>query len=139
MTGPQRDAGRVSLFLAVALAGVLVVVGLAFDGAGRLRTMQRADNLAAEAARAGGQAIDLAAAIGGEKVKVVDEAAAQAAVANYFSGMSDVDWTVSFPPGGQQVTVVVEMSYDTAMLDVFGFADTIPVRGRATAVLLTEG
>jgi hypothetical protein len=134
----QRDAGRVSLFLAVALAGVLVIIGLAFDGAGRLRTMQRADNLAAEAARAGGQAIDLAGAIGGGE-KVVDEAAAEAAVANYFTGMSDVDWMVSFPPGGQQVTVVVEMSYDTAMLDLFGFADTIPVRGRATAVLLTEG
>ena len=52
----ERDAGRVSLFLAVSMLGILAIIGMSFDGAGQLRALQRADNLAAEAARAGGQA-----------------------------------------------------------------------------------
>lgn len=50
MTAGRGDAGRVSIFLAVALIGVLAIIGMAFDGAGQLRTLQRAENLAAEAA-----------------------------------------------------------------------------------------
>jgi hypothetical protein len=134
----MADAGRVSLFLAAALAAVLIIVGLAYDGAGRLRTIQRAQNLAAEAARTGGQAIDLAQAIAGETPEI-DEGQAQDAVANYLGAVPDVDgWEATVAADGQTITVRVDISYDTAMLDVFGFDDTIPVQGRATAQLRTE-
>jgi hypothetical protein len=134
-----RDAGRVSLFLAVALAGVLTIIGLAFDGAGRLQAVQRAGNIAAEAARAGGQAIDVGAAIAGG-AKVLDEAAAEQAVVNYLAGVDGVELdAVLFDaePGGQDITVVVSLDYDTVFLDLFGFPDSYPVTGRATARLLT--
>ncbi len=135
----QRDAGRVSLFLAVALAGVLMVIGLAFDGAGRLQSMQRADNIAAEAARAGGQAIDVARAVSGG-TPMLDEAEARRAVRNYLAGVQGATLReVRFDayPGNQDITVVVELRYQTVFLDLFGFPSTFVVTGRATARLLT--
>ena len=136
-TGTDPEAGRISLFLAVAMIGVLTVIGLAFDGAGQLRSMQRADNLAAEAARTGGQAIDLAKAINGEP-KVLDRDAASAAVTNYLSTVDNVTLRqVTFSPDNREITVVVDVRYDTLFLDLLGFPDRTVVRGRATARLLT--
>lgn len=136
--GGDRDAGRVSIFLAVALTGILAIIGLTFDGAGRLQSLQRANNIAAEAARAGGQAIDLGQAIGGG-AKVLDEPAAVQAVENYLSSFPEVELeSVTFDePGEQDITVTVSFHYDTVFLDLFGFADTFEVTGVATARLHT--
>ncbi|WP_323373479.1 hypothetical protein [Plantactinospora alkalitolerans] len=146
MTGPiddevpiGRDSGRVSLFLAVALIGVLAIIGLSYDGAGQLRSMQRADNLAAEAARAGGQAIDLDQLLV-DGTTVLDPAAAQTAVDNYLASVDGVRLTeVRFEAVGDNaaLTVSLELDYDTVFLDLFGFADNITVPGTATATLLT--
>ncbi|MFY1674130.1 pilus assembly protein TadG-related protein [Plantactinospora sp. WMMB334] len=128
-----------SLFLAVALVGVLAIIGLAYDGAGQLRTMQRADNLAAEAARAGGQAIDLGQLLV-DGSTLLDEAAARTAVDNYLAGVEGVtEWDVDFALAGDNSTLTVnlELDYDTVFLDLFGFADNITVPGTATATLLT--
>lgn len=133
-----RDAGRISLLLAVSLAGVLTIIGLAFDGAGQLRALQRADNLAAEAARTGGQAIDLGQAIAGQ-AKVLDEPAARAAVRDYLATVDEATLRqVTFAPDGRELTVVVDVRYDRIFLDLLGFADTTVVRGTATARLLTD-
>lgn len=134
-----RDAGRVSLFLAVALIGVLAIIGLAYDGAGQLRTMQRADNLAAEAARAGGQAIDLGQLLI-DGTTLLNQTAARTAVGNYLASVDGVTrWDVDFAIDGDNSTLTVnlELDYDTVFLDLFGFADTITVPGTATATLLT--
>lgn len=146
MTGPiddavpiGRDSGRVSLFLAVALIGVLAIIGLSYDGAGQLRSMQRADNLAAEAARAGGQAIDLDQLLD-DGTTVLDPAAAETAVDNYLASVDGVRLTqVRFDTIGDNaaLTVSLELDYDTVFLDLFGFADNITVPGTATATLLT--
>ncbi|MEJ3742996.1 pilus assembly protein TadG-related protein [Actinomycetes bacterium KLBMP 9797] len=134
-----RDDGRVSIFLAIALAGILIVIGLAYDGAGHLRSLQRAHNLASEAARAGGQAIDVAQAIeGGDKQ--IDQPAARAAVDAYraAAGVTGPPATFATGPNGEpliQVTVII--TYDNVFLDVFGFGDTTTVTGTATAGLLT--
>jgi hypothetical protein len=135
----MNDRGRVSIFLAIALAGMLMIIGLAYDGAGHLRSLQRAHNLAAEAARAGGQAIDVAQAIeGGDKQ--IDRSAARAAVDAYraAAGVTGPPPTFSTGPNGEQlIEVQVTLSYDNVFLDVFGFADTTTVTGTATATLLT--
>ncbi|MFI7604656.1 pilus assembly protein TadG-related protein [Micromonospora sp. NPDC049366] len=137
MSGPH-DAGRVSIFLAVAMVGVLALIGLSFDGAGQLRTLQRADNLAAEAARAGGQAIDRATAIAGGP-KRIDQPQARAAVADYLAAVDTAGHTVSFPvvDGETLVSVRVEVTYHRSMLGLFGFPDTVTVTGEATARALT--
>ncbi|PZF90661.1 pilus assembly protein TadG-related protein [Micromonospora deserti] len=134
----RRDAGRVSVFLAVAMLGVLAVIGLSFDGAGQLRTLQRADNLAAEAARAGGQAIDRATAIEGGP-KRIDQPEARRAVAGYLAAAGVTGHTVSFPvvDGEALVQVRVTITYRRSLLGLFGFDDTVTVSGEATARPLT--
>ncbi|ROT33814.1 pilus assembly protein TadG-related protein [Micromonospora sp. HM5-17] len=140
MTGRlDRDAGRVSLFLVIAMIGVLAIIALAYDGAGQLRTMQRADNLAAEAARAGGQAVDLQQLLE-DGSTVLEEDAARAAVDSYLRGVDDVtEWDVQIETvdGVPRLTVELAITYDRAFLDLFSFADTVSVPGTATATLLT--
>ncbi|MCX5068590.1 pilus assembly protein TadG-related protein [Micromonospora lupini] len=134
------DHGRVSIFLAVAMVGVLAIVGLSFDGAGQLRTLQRADNLAAEAARAGGQAIDRATAIEGGPTRI-DQRQARVAVADYLTAAGTTGHTVSFPQiaGEIVVRVRVTITYRRSMLGLFGFADRVTVTGEATARAITAG
>ncbi|MET7747326.1 hypothetical protein [Micromonospora sp. NPDC005367] len=136
--GPGRDAGRVSIFLAVAMVGVLAIIGLSYDGAGQLRTLQRADNLAAEAARAGGQAVDRATAIAGGP-KRIDKRQARAAVADYLAAAGSAGHTVGFPvmDGETLIHVRVTVTYRRSMLGLFGLDDTVTVTGEATARALT--
>ncbi|MFF5054193.1 pilus assembly protein TadG-related protein [Micromonospora sp. NPDC000663] len=141
MTRPTSgDDGRVSIFLAVAMLGVLAIVGLSFDGAGQLRTLQRADNLAAEAARAGGQAIDRATAIEGGP-KRIDQPEATAAVATYLTSAGTTGHTVSFPQVGGEtlIRVTVTVTYQRSMLGLLGFPQTVTVTGEATARAVTAG
>ncbi|RZU72680.1 putative Flp pilus-assembly TadE/G-like protein [Micromonospora kangleipakensis] len=140
MTGwTVRESGRVSLFLAAAMTGVLVIIGLAYDGAGQLRSLQRADDLAAEAARSGGQMIDRARAIEGGP-KEIDEASARTAVADYLAAARGVrGHEVSFPvvDGEKQIQVRVRITYRRDLLGLFGFDNTVTVTGEATARALT--
>ncbi|MER5456889.1 hypothetical protein ABT008_19065 [Micromonospora sp. NPDC002389] len=138
MTTARGDAGRVSIFLAVAMIGVLGIIGMAFDGAGQLRTLQRAENLAAEAARTGGQAIDRATAIEGGP-KRIDQTEARAAVADYLAAAGATGHTVTFPvvDGETVIRVRVSVTYRRAMLGLFGFSNTVTVSGEATARALT--
>ncbi|WP_434742417.1 Tad domain-containing protein [Micromonospora sp. SH-82] len=137
---PYDDSGRVSLFLAVALTGVLAIIGLAFDGAGQLRSTQRAQNLAAEAARSGGQSIDRARAIAGGS-KEIDEDDARAAVRSYLAAAGVTSHSVTFPvvDGEKHIRVRVDVGYDRFLLGLFGFGDRVTVSGEATARTLTEG
>jgi hypothetical protein len=132
------DQGRVSVFLAIALIAVLVIIGLVVDGAGRIRTMQRANNLAAEAARAGGQAIDIGAAVDGG-AKVVDPDDARLAAERYLAQLDEtgVRGTAEPSADGEHLTVTVLITYDTAMLDFLGFPANYVERGEATVELVT--
>jgi hypothetical protein len=138
MTAGRGDAGRVSIFLAVAMVGVLAIIGMAFDGAGQLRTLQRAENLAAEAARAGGKAIDRATAIEGGP-KRIDKPQATRAVRDYLTAAGVSDHTVTFPVVGGEtlIRVRVQVTYDRALLGLLGFSNTVTVSGEATARALT--
>lgn len=134
----RRDDGRVSVFLAVAVVGVLTIIALAFDGAGQLRSLQRADNLAAEAARAGGQSIDRATAIEGGP-KRIDQPQARRAVAEYLAAAGASGHTVSFPvvDGETVVQVRVTVTYQRALLGLVGFDSTVTVSGQANGRALT--
>jgi hypothetical protein len=132
---PVGETGRVSVFLAIALAGVLILVGMVDDGGGRLRAMQRADNIAAEAARAAGQAIDGPAAIqGGDKL--LERAQAVRAAQAYLAA-AGVRGTVSVSGDRKSVQVGVEITEQTAMLSLIGIS-SYHVTGTATAVLVTD-
>jgi Flp pilus assembly protein TadG len=132
----REDDGRVALLVLVMAFGVLVMIGLSVDGGGKMRAIQRADNIAAEAARAGGQAIQLdQAAAGGEKVPDPAQAVAQAQ--NYLAA-AGVEGTVTLTDdGGQQIiSVTVTTTYNTQMLGLIGI-NQLSVTGTGSAQLLT--
>jgi Flp pilus assembly protein TadG len=131
----DRDAGRIGLFYAIVLPGLIAMIGLAGDGAGYVRTTQRANNIAAEAARAGGQAIRLPEAINGE-TKVVDTAKAIDAVRDYLTTAGITQWQADIADDGQQLTVTVTVHYDPLLVDVLPGVTTIPATATVTASLL---
>jgi hypothetical protein len=135
---PRGEDGRISVFLAITLTAVIVIVGLSVDGGARLRATQRADNLAAEAARAAGQAIDAPQAIAGG-AKVIDPPRAAAAAQAYLESADsggDLDGYARLSADRRRVEVTVTITRNTVMLTFLGY-DEITVTGHATAVLVT--
>ena len=135
----SRDAGRVSVFLAIAFSGLLMVFGVAIDASGQLRTLVRADNLAAEAARAAGQAIDVEAVAATGEHRVDPALAVQYAQTYLATAGHDepgMSYTVDVV-GDDAVAIVVELPYRNRVLGMFGRSD-VTIRATATAVLVTE-
>jgi hypothetical protein len=130
----RRDDGRVSVFLAIALLGVIVLIGLSVDGSGKLQALQRADHIAAEAARAAGQAIDAGKAIPGG-AKIVDPVLATRAAQAYLAA-AGVAGEANPSLDGRKVDVTVHITYATKMLGLIGRGQ-VTVTGHATAVLVT--
>jgi Flp pilus assembly protein TadG len=121
------------VFFAVCVIGLLAMIGLIVDGGGKVRAAQRADTLAAEAARAGGQAINLPPAIAG-KSPAADPVAAAAAAQAYLR-VNHVTGTVSIAPGGRRLDVDVTSSSPTIFLGLIGVS-SITVHGHATVTLV---
>ncbi len=131
---PPRDEGRIALLVLVLAVAVLAMIGLSVDGGGKLRAIERADNIASEAARAAGQAILVPQAIqGGDKV--VDPAAAVTAAQNYLAA-AGVTGTVAVATDRKHVTVTVTIVYTTQFLGVIGITE-LPTTRQATALLVT--
>lgn len=75
-----RDAGSVSVMIAVLVPALLLVLALVVDGSARLRAIARADALAAEAARAANTAVDTRSSNVG-----IDTATAARTASDYFA------------------------------------------------------
>lgn len=133
--GPGRDRGRISVFVAVAMPMMLLFLALMWDASGYLRALHRADNIANEAARAAGQAIDIPLAVTGEQI-VVDPAAAEEAARAYLSD-AGVTGQARVSEDGRQVTVEVQVVYEPLLLGPFGFG-TLTAEGSADGHLVDE-
>jgi Flp pilus assembly protein TadG len=138
----RRDDGRVSLFFAIAFLAAIVLIGLSVDGSGRFRALARANNIAAEAARAAGQAINAPQAVTGG-VKIVDRAQAAAAAQAYLTAAGIGPCSAPAPNGCVQfgdddrhLSVTVTINYTTLMLSIIGRTRVV-VTGRANAELVT--
>ncbi|WP_406346936.1 pilus assembly protein TadG-related protein [Streptomyces sp. NBC_00648] len=129
----RDDRGGVSVFVAVCVIALIGIIGVAVDGGSTMRATERADYLAGEAARAGGQALSPAAAISGRAV-VADPQAAVAAAQAYLRS-ADATGTVSISADGKSLTVTVTGSYSTKFLAAVGI-DSLPVTGHGRATLL---
>lgn len=132
--GPERaDRGGVTVFVAICVLGLIGIIGVAVDGGAKMAATERADYVAGEAARAGGQAIDPAKAVTGRAI-VVDPQDAAAAAQAYLRS-AGASGTVSVSGDGKNVTVTVNGSSDTTFLSAVGIG-SLPVTGHATATLL---
>src|SRR5690348_12122181 len=127
------DTGGVTVFVAVCVIALIGIIGLAVDGGSKMRATERADYIAGEAARAGGQAIDPTDAITGKAI-VVDPQAASAATQAYLRS-AGATGTVSVSGDGKTLTVTVTTTYDTKFLSVVGIG-SLSVTGHAKATLL---
>lgn len=114
-----RDRGRVSVFVAASMPTMLLFMALMWDASGYLRALHRADNVANEASRAAGQAINIPLAVTGEEI-VVDPAAAEAAADSYLDD-AGVTGVVVISEDGRQVSIAVEVPYEPLFLGAFGF------------------
>lgn len=127
------DRGGVTVFVAVCVFALIGIIGVAVDGGSKMRATERADYIAGEAARAGGQALDPADAINGTAIDVDPRAAAAAAQAYLSSARAS--GTVSVSGDGKTLHVTVTGSYATRFLSVVGIG-SLPVTGHGKAVLL---
>lgn len=132
---PGRDRGRVSVFVAAAMPMMLLFMALMWDASGYLRALHRADNIANEAARAAGQAIDIPLAVTGQQI-VVDPAAAEIAADAYLAD-TGVTGQVQVSEDGRQVSVTVAVPYTPLFLGPFGFGP-YTAEGEADAHLVDE-
>jgi hypothetical protein len=129
--GTERGGGAVSVPVAVALLALLAVIGLAVDGARKAQQIASADAIAEEAARAGGQVVDLAALQRGDAS--VDAAPAMSAARAYLAA-AGVPGRVSVP-APNRIRVEVTLSAPTVLLGLVGM-DEIEASGSAEAELV---
>ena len=130
------DRGSVTLFVAIAAMGLLVLVGLVVDGGAKVRAVQRADRLAAEAARAAGQAIDLTAVMSGREVRVEPREALGAARA-YLAAAGN-GGTAQLDAEHRSIQVTTTASSGTVFLGLIGISE-FTVHGSATVSLIRPG
>ncbi|MFE2302641.1 pilus assembly protein TadG-related protein [Streptomyces sp. NPDC059445] len=127
------DHGGVTVFVAVCVIALIGIIGIAVDGGAKMAATERADYLAGEAARAGGQAIDPGQAVTGQAIVVAPQDAVAAAQAYLHS--AGATGTVMVAGDGKSLTVTVNGSSDTAFLSAVGIG-SLPVTGHASATLL---
>jgi Flp pilus assembly protein TadG len=123
----HQERGSVSLWMLLATFVMMVLIGLAVDLGGQVHAKQRAQDIAAQAARAGGQEVQAAPAIEGRHLHV-DAAAARAAARDYLAA-AGVEGTVTIT-GGDTITVNVTDSYAPRFLS---FVGDLTVTGEASA------
>ena len=123
----RSEHGAVTLFVAIAVVGLLALAGLVVDGGAKVRAVQRADRVAAEAARAAGQAIDLARVLEGSDVRV-DRRAAIVAAESYLRA-SGVEGSARVIDGGSGIAVTTTTSAPTVFLGLIGVPQ-FTVRGK---------
>lgn len=131
-TKNRDESGSISLWLVTSSFVMMMLVGLAVDLGGQVHAQQRAHNVAAQAARAGGQQVQAAPAIEGRYV-AVDAFAARRAAQSYLDG-ADVSGSVAVT-GGDTITVNVTDTYSPVFLSFIGISDRT-VTGDASARLI---
>jgi hypothetical protein len=123
------DAGSVTLFVVISTLGLLLIVGLVTDGGAKLRATQRAD----EAARAGGQMLDVPTVVSGAGITVDRQGAATAALA-YLAAVGQTG-DVTLGPDGTTLTVTVTTTSPTVFLALVGIS-TLTVTGHGQVALV---
>lgn len=132
MSSRREERGSVTLWMVTGSFVMMVLVGLAVDLGGQVHTQQRARDLAAQAARTGGQQVQAAPAIEGRYVHI-DTVSARTAAERYLAE-AGVEGTVTIT-GGETITVRVRDVYDPRFLGFLGIR-RLDITGTASARLI---
>ncbi|WP_185996633.1 TadE/TadG family type IV pilus assembly protein [Nocardioides campestrisoli] len=128
----RDERGSITVWLALSSFVMIFLVGLAVDLGGQVHAHERAHDLAAQAARAGGEEVDGAGAVQGHQV-TISPVAARATALRYLDA-AGVTGTAEIT-GGNTITVTVHDTYDARFLGLLGI-HRLDVTGTATARLL---
>lgn len=133
--GEDPERGSVSVWAVTASLVMIICIGAAVDLGGQVRAQQHVRDLAAQAARAGGQHLDAAAVQGQYPSIAVGQA--RTAAQDYLAA-AEVSGAVTIT-GGTQIQVSVTRTYDPVFLGIVGISN-LTVSGEATArVIRTMG
>lgn len=127
MTRDER--GSITVWVVTASFAMMMLVGLAVDLGGQVHAQQRARNIAAQAARVGGQEVLAPPAVQGQYL-AISAAPARAAAEQYLTS-AGVEGTVTIN-SGTTITVNVTDSYQPRFLTILGITH-LAVTGTATA------
>lgn len=116
----RDEQGSITLFFITMGLALFLVVGLVVDGGGKIRALQRANTVADQAARAGGQAINGPQAIKGDGASI-DVAAARAAAQAYLN-RAGVGGSVAVVDG-THLRVSTITHYNPVFLGLMGMGD----------------
>jgi Flp pilus assembly protein TadG len=133
-TDGDRDLGSVSIWLATASLVMIILVGLAVDLGGQVHTQQRARDIAAQAARVGGEQVLAGSAIRGQGVQV-DAGAAKSAARDYLAA-AGVSGSATIQ-GGDTLVVTTTDTYQTTFLGIIGL-NRLTVTGHASARIIRD-
>ena len=137
MTSITRDErGSISIWLATSSFVMMMLVGLAVDLGGQVHAQQRAHDIAAQAARAGGQRVEVAPAIEGRFVSV-DTASARSAAEDFLAAAGYEGKVVI--TGGDTITVTVTDAYSPKFLGIIGIGDLDVTSEASARVVRTLG
>ena len=125
--GGQAEQGSISIWIATSGLVMIILVGLAVDLGGQVHAQQYARDIAAQAARAGGQQLQASLAVRGLAAQA-DPGPAVAAARAYLAA-ADVTGTASLR-GGDTVIVTTSATYDTKFLGLIGI-NQLTVTGAA--------
>ncbi len=121
----RHENGSISVFVTVIAVAMMLVAGLVLDGGRLLSARRQADDIAANAARAGAQAIDETSLRSG--TAVIDAVAGPQAVAAYLAATPATGTT---RVSGDTVTVHVQLGVRMLLLGLAGVPDTTVTASR---------
>lgn len=122
------ERGSISLWAALAALCMIVIVGIAVDFGGQAVAEQQARSVAFEAARTGGQQVNLDQLVRGGQAQTDPYKAASAANAY----LADAGVVGSVTVNSDTVTVTITSSYQCSFLSIIGI-NSLPVTGTASA------
>jgi len=128
--GDEADGGWVTVWLLVAMLILLAMIGIGVDLVAQVQTQQRAQAVAAQAARVAGEQLQAGRAMRGDGAVVDPSTAVQAARA-YLAAATGVTGTVGVH-GGDVVVVATTAVYHPIVLGLVGVGD-LSVTGTARA------
>lgn len=123
----NKERGSVTLYAVIIIIAALALTGLVVDGGAQMRTQQRADQVAREAARAAGQAINGQPVLG--RPGLVDVSRGRQAAQKYLA-TAGIAGTVTV--NGTTISITTNVPYEPIMLSAFGMG-TVTVSGYSEA------
>lgn len=123
------DAGAASLWMIFGTIIVFAICGLLFDGGALINGKQRAINDAESAARAGAQAVDVAAVYTDDGSRQLDPVQAEVRAHAFLDAQG---WTGTVQADATQITVTVSRTQSLTFLQTFGLGERT-ITGSATS------